>query len=129
DLLGEMPVHQRAAILEAMDEDEAEVVTRLLAYEESTAGGMMTPEIIILGPTSTVAEALAEVRDPDWTPSIAGQVFITQPPYKPPTGKYLGVVFVQRLLREPPGMELRHCIARDVATVRPDTPDQAVFEE
>src|SRR5690606_8981961 len=102
---------------------------RLLAYEESTAGGMMTPEIIILGPTATVAEALAEVRDPDWTPSIAGQVFITQPPYKPPTGKFLGVVFVQRLLREPPGMELRHCIARDVATVRPDTPDQAVFQE
>lgn len=129
DLLHEMPVAQRAAILEAMDADEAEVITRLLSYEESTAGGMMTPEIIILGPTATVAEALAEVRDPDWTPSIAGQVFITQPPYKPPTGKFLGVVFVQRLLREPPGMELRHCIARDVATVRPDTPDQAVFQE
>ena len=129
DLLGEMPQQQRAAILAAMDDDEVEVITRLLSYEESTAGGMMTPEIVILGPTSTVAEALAQIRDPDWTPSIAGQVFITQAPFKPPTGKFLGVVFMQRLLREPPAMELRHCIAQDVPTVGPDTTDRAVFEE
>ncbi len=129
DLLGEMPQQQRVAILAAMDEDEAEVLTRLLSYEEATAGGMMTPELIILGPTATVAEALAQIRDPDWTPSIAGQVFITQAPFKPPTGKFLGVVYMQRLLREPPSMELRHCIARDVATVGPDTTDRAVFEE
>jgi len=129
DLLGEMPPHQREAILEAMDEEEAEVLTRLLSYEEGTAGGLMTPEIIILGPTATVAEALAEIRDPDWTPSIAGQVFITQPPFKPPTGRFLGVVFMQRLLREPPAMELRHCLGRDIPTVRPETVDRAVFEE
>ena len=129
DLLGEMPLQQRTAILEAMDEEEAEVITRLLSYEESTAGGMMTPELIILGPTATVAEALAQMRDPDWTPSIAGQVFITQAPFKPPTGKFLGIVFMQRLLREPPSMELRHCIARDTPTVGPDTTDRAVFEE
>ena len=36
----------------------------------------MTPEIIILGPTATVAEALAEIRDPDWLVSIAAQVFV-----------------------------------------------------
>ncbi len=129
DLLGEMPRQQRTAILAAMDEDDAEVVTRLLSYEESTAGGMMTPEIVILGPGATVAEALAEIRDPDWTPSIASQVFVTQAPFKPPTGKHLGVVFMQRLLREPPSMELRHCIAADVPKVAPDTIDRAVFEE
>ena len=84
DLLGEMPPNQRSAILAAMDEDEAEVVTRLLSYEEATAGGLMTPEIVILGPTATVADALAEIRNPDWTPSIASQVFVCQAPYKPP---------------------------------------------
>jgi Mg/Co/Ni transporter MgtE len=36
---------------------------------------------------------------------------------------------MQRLLREPPAMELRHCLASDVATVGPDTADRAVFEE
>ena len=128
DLLNEMPAQQRTAILEAMDDEEAEVITRLLSYEEGTAGGMLTPEVIIMGPDDTVAEALARLRDPDWTPSIASQVFICRPPLRPPTGKYLGVVFMQKLLREPPSMELSRCI-RQVATVRPDTPDREVFEE
>ena len=128
DLLHEMPVQQRTAILEAMDDEEAEVVSRLLSYEEGTAGGMLTPEIIILGPDDTVAEALAQLRDPDWTPSIASQVFICQAPMRPPTGRFLGVVFMQRLLREPPSMELSRCIEQ-VSSVRPNTPDREVFEE
>ena len=128
DLLHEMPLHQRTAILEAMDEEEAEVVSRLLSYEEGTAGGMLTPEIIILGPDDKVAEALAQLRDPDWTPSIASQVFICQAPMRPPTGRFLGVVFMQRLLREPPSMELSRCIEQ-VSSVRPNTPDREVFEE
>jgi CBS domain-containing protein len=128
DLLSEMPDQQRRAVLDAMDDDEAEVLTRLLSYGERTAGGLMTPEIIILGPNATVAEALAQVRDPDWTQSIAGQVFICQAPFRPPTGKYLGVVFAQRLLREPPSMELGRCL-RQVAVVGPDTPEQEVHEQ
>jgi CBS domain-containing protein len=129
DLLGEMPIQQRTAILAAMDEDDAEVVSRLLSYEEATAGGMMTPEIVILGPNDTVAEALARIREPDLTPSIASQVYVTQAPFKPPTGRFLGVVFMQRLLREPPAMELGHCVQDDISTVGPDLPDRTVFEE
>ena len=128
DLLHEMPVQQRTAILAAMDDEEAEVVSRLLSYEEGSAGGMLTPELIILAPEDTVAEALAQLRDPDWTPSIASQVFVCQPPMRPPTGRFLGVVFMQRLLREPPSMELSRC-TEHVSSVRPDTPDREVFEE
>ena len=102
DLLAEMPGEQRTRVLDAMDEEDADVMRRLLSYEEGTAGSLMTPDIIIMGPTATVAEALAEIRDPEWLVSIAAQVFVVQPPYKPPTGTYLGVVHFQRLLREPP---------------------------
>ena len=96
-----------------MDDDDADVVRRLLEYEEGTAGGLMTPEVIILGPTATVAEALAQIRDPDWVVSIATQVFVCQPPFRPPTGKFLGVAHVQRLLREPPSTELGRLLADD----------------
>lgn len=127
DLLAEMPGDQRAKILDAMDEEDADVLRRLLAYEEGTAGGLMTPEIIVLGPTATVAEALAELRDPEWLVSIAAQVFVCRPPYKPPTGKYLGVVHFQRLLREAPGMELGQCLETE-PTVTPDISDREVAE-
>jgi CBS domain-containing protein len=128
DLLGEMTSAQQEAMLGMMDEDDADTVRRLLAYEEGTAGGLMTPEVVIFGPTNTVAEALAEIRNPDWVVSIAGQVFICQAPYTTPTGKFLGVVHVQRLLREPPNMELGRLL-RDVPILRPDATDREVAEQ
>ncbi len=125
DLLGQMTSAQQERMLEAMDDEDEAVVRRLLSYEAGTAGGLMTPEVIILGPSATVAEALAQVRDPDWVVSIATQIFVCQAPFKTPTGKFLGVVHMQRLLREPPGMELRQLID-DVAITAPDTSDRDV---
>ena len=127
DLLGEMAPADQERMLSVMDIDDADVVRRLLSYEEGTAGGLMTPEVIILGPDATVAEALAQVRNPDWVVSIAAQVFVTPAPYKAPTGKLLGVVHVQRLLREPPPMELGRLVADD-PTVAPDSSDREVAE-
>jgi CBS domain-containing protein len=113
DLLAEMPGEQRTRLLSAMDVEDADVLRRLLAYAEGTAGSLMTPDIIILGPHATVAEALAEVRDPDWLVSIAAQVFVTNAPFVAPTGTYLGVVHFQRLLREPPSMNLGRCLEEE----------------
>ena len=127
DLLAEMPGEQRTRVLEAMDAEDADVMRRLLSYEDGTAGALLTPDIIILGPTNTVADALAEVRDPEWLVSIAAQVFVVQPPYKPPTGTYLGVVHFQRLLREPPHTPLGQCLEHE-PTIPPDLPERDVAE-
>lgn len=127
DLLAEMPGEQRRRVLDALDEEDAETMRRLLSYEEGTAGSLLTPEVIILGPTATVAEALAEIRDPEWMVSIAAQVFVCRPPFKPPTGRYLGVVYFQRLLREIPSLELAHCLEEEPA-VTPDMPERDVAE-
>ena len=127
DLLAEMPGEQRTRVLDAMDAEDAALVRRLLSYDDGTAGALMTPDIIILGPTSSVAEALAEIRNPDWLVSIAAQVFVVHPPYKPPTGTYVGIVHFQRLLREPPSMELGRCIEEE-PTITPDLPEREVAE-
>ena len=127
DLIGEMPPADQERMLAVMDVDDADVVRRLLSYEEGTAGGLMTPDVIILGPDATVAEALAQIRDPDWVVSIATQVFVTQAPYKAPTGAFLGVVHVQRLLREPPPMEIGRLVADD-PTIAPQATDREVAE-
>ncbi len=127
DLLGEMTATQQERMLGVMDEDDADLVRSLLSYSGATAGGMMTPDVIILPPTATVAEALAQVRRPDWVVSIAAQVFVCRAPYKAPTGTFLGVAHMQRLLREPPSMELRH-VLRDGVSVAPEASDREVAE-
>lgn len=126
DLLGELSEDEQAELLAAMDPDEAEPVRRLLKYKPDTAGGMMTPEPIILAPTDTVAQALAHVRNPDLGVPLAAQVFVAQPPLETPTGRFVGVVGVQRLLREAPSKPLARCIDQDWEPVSPSASDREV---
>jgi Mg/Co/Ni transporter MgtE len=122
DLLAELPAGEQEALLELMEPEEASPVRQLLAYSEGTAGSVMTSEPVIMAPGSTVAEALARIREQQLAPALAAQVFIARPPMATPTGRYLGVVFFQRLLREPPSALLGGVVDSDIDPLSPDTP-------
>jgi Mg/Co/Ni transporter MgtE len=102
DLLSELSPEAAEQLLELMEPGEAADVRRLLAYADDTAGGLMTPEPVVLGPEAAIAEALALVRRTELSPALAAAVFVCRPPLETPTGKYLGMAHIQRMLREPP---------------------------
>lgn len=102
DLLGQLPDARSEQLLELMEPEEAEDVRALLQYGPETAGGLMTSEPIVLSADATVAEALALIRRHELHPALAAAVFITLPPYETPTGRLLGTVHFQRMLRYPP---------------------------
>ncbi|MGA9857139.1 MAG: CBS domain-containing protein [Solirubrobacteraceae bacterium] len=126
DLLGEFSAGRQAELLHAMDPEEAEPVRRLLTYQPDTAGGLMTPEPVILAPDTTVAEALARVRDPFLPVPLASAVFICRPPLETPTGRYVGNVGIQRLLREAPSKPLGRCVDEEVEPVDVGASDREV---
>jgi len=128
DLLGEMTESDRQRLLEAMIPEESRPLRQLLAYDDDTAGGLMTPEPVILPFSATVAEALAVVREADLPVELAAQVFVVQPPMSTPTGSYLGIVPFQRLLREAPSTSLEHCVMAEPEPVPPDLPLRDVAE-
>jgi CBS domain-containing protein/sporulation protein YlmC with PRC-barrel domain len=125
DLLGQMGIDQRTKVLDAMDDEDAETMRQLLSYPTGTAGSLMTPDIIVLSPDATVAEALAHIRDPERLVSIAAQVFVAHAPHYPPTGTYVGVVHFQRLLRERPSLTLKQCLDNE-PTIDPMLTDRDV---
>ncbi|MEV4017004.1 CBS domain-containing protein [Nonomuraea angiospora] len=120
DLLHDLPEEQATRLLALMEPGEAAPVRRLLTYPETSAGGVMTSEPVILPPTATVAEALAHIRQQDLSPAVAAQVYVARPPTETPTGTYLGVSHFQRLLREPPSTLLGGVIDPSIDPIRPD---------
>ena len=122
DLLGELSEVDKNRFLELMEPEESAPVRRLLTYSADTAGGLMTSEAVVLGPDATIAEALARVRNPDITPALASMVFVARPPSATPTGRYLGCVHIQRLLREPPFGLVAGAVDADLPRLEPDAP-------
>ena len=121
DLLAELSNAERDELLNLMEPDEATPVRALLAYLPGTAGSLMTPEPVILTPDASVAEALARVREPQVSPAVAAQVFVARAPNATPTGRYLGMVHFQRLLREPPAQLLGGIVDTGIDPIEPST--------
>lgn len=121
DLLGVLNPGDAEMLLARMDPEDSDPVRRLLQHSPDTAGGLMTSEPVVLAPDTTVAEALARVRDPDLTPALSSLVFVVRPPTATPTGRYLGCVHLQRLLREPPAALVSGMIDKDLPSLVPDT--------
>ncbi|MEU8089715.1 magnesium transporter MgtE N-terminal domain-containing protein [Micromonospora chalcea] len=122
DLLNELPPPEQDVLLDLMEPDEADPVRQLLRYASGTAGSVMTSEPVILPPDATVAEALARIREAQLSPAVAAQVFVTRAPLTTPTGRYLGMVHFQRLLREPPADLLGGIVVNDIDPLRTSTP-------
>ncbi|HEY0249298.1 MAG TPA: CBS domain-containing protein [Gryllotalpicola sp.] len=120
DLIAQLPEKDREHLLELMEPEEADDVRMLLNYAPNSAGGLMTTEPVILSADATVAEALALIRREELAPALAAAVFITLPPYDPPTGRFLGVVHYQRMLRHPPHERLGGLIDQGLEPVRVD---------
>ena len=122
DLIADLPSDTAEVLLTRMRPEDAQDVRDLLTYGENTAGGMMTPEPIIVAPDATAADAVALVREESIPPALAVMVFVCRPPLESPTGKFLGGVHLQRLLREPPSTMVSALIDPELVPLNVDAP-------
>ena len=118
DLIAQLSDERGEVLLDLMQPEEADDVRMLLAYAPDTAGGLMTPEPIIVSADATVAEGLALIRRHELAPALGAAVCVTLPPYEPPTGRFLGMVHFQRMLRYPPMERLGTLIDQKLEPVR-----------
>ncbi|MEO5535878.1 MAG: CBS domain-containing protein [Pseudolysinimonas sp.] len=121
DLIAQLSEERGEALLDLMEPEEAEDVRFLLAYGSDTAGGLMTTEPIIVSADATVAEGLALIRRHELAPALGAAICVTLPPYEPPTGRFLGMVHFQRMLRYPPHERLGTLLDTSLEPVHPGT--------
>ncbi|MWV50434.1 CBS domain-containing protein [Rathayibacter sp. VKM Ac-2803] len=121
DLIAQLTEERGEALLELMEPEEADDVRMLLTYAPESAGGLMTTEPIIVSSEATVAEGLALIRRHELAPALGAAVCVTLPPYEPPTGRFLGMVHFQRMLRYPPHERLGTLLDQSFDPITPDT--------
>ncbi|MGO1542725.1 MAG: magnesium transporter MgtE N-terminal domain-containing protein [Gulosibacter sp.] len=126
DLVARLDDSKTEALLALMEPEEAEDVRMLLEFEPDTAGGLMTTDPIVVSGDTTVAEALVLIRRTEIAPALATAVFVTASPYEVPTGRYLGLVHFQRLLRYPPHERVGSILDKRIEPAHTTTPDVEV---
>lgn len=126
DVLGELPDDQQERLLRLMEPQDAKNVRHLLSYDEYTAGGLMTTLPVLLSPENSIAEGLALLRRRELSPTIAAAAFVCRPPLETPTGKFLGVVHIQRMLRHAPGENVGAIMDSDIEALPTDAPLSSV---
>lgn len=126
DLVARLTTEKGESLLARMEPNEADDVRMLLEYAPDSAGGLMTTDPIICSADTTVAEALVLIRRKEISAALATSVFVTVSPYEPPTGRYLGLVHFQRLLRYPPHERLATILDIETEAVHWKTSDAEV---
>lgn len=121
DLVQELPEPVAEHLLGLMEPEEAEDVRRLLAYDEYTAGGMMTTEPLIVPPEASVAHCLAMISREELPAAQASTVHVCRSPLETPTGRLLGIVHFQLLLRARPDRAVGEILDRESHAVPPTT--------
>ncbi|HLI14449.1 MAG TPA: CBS domain-containing protein [Acidimicrobiales bacterium] len=124
DLIADLDQERRLPLLEALPAPQQAKVRALLSYNPETAGGLMSPDFLLLPESTTVAAALDALRASPIAPEALGTVYAADE-----GGHLAGTASAVRLLKAPPGATLAEVAERDPITVRADADLHAIVRK
>jgi hypothetical protein len=120
DILGELDEDRREPLLALLPVGHRVKVRALLGYDPAEAGGLMSPDFILLRDTTAAGDALEAIRRSPIAPELLTAVFVSAP-----DGTLQGSIPVTALLRAEPGQRLEGLVKHESPCLRTD----ASFEE
>lgn len=121
DLMGELEPPEQRKIFEVLPDEEAGDLIDLLRYDEESAGGLMTTELVAVEGSLTAAEALAQVRIQGKEVEDFYTVFVIDG-----TRRLLGTLRLVDLVIADPPSGIDALVEKPVATVLPDVDQEEV---
>ena len=120
DILSELPIETRDALLERIPLAESASIKDLMRYSEDSAGGIMDPNVISVREEATVAEAVNKIRTAEIDEDFFSVFVIDR------NRRFLGVVRIRFLLTRPEGTKIADLIDSDTIYVNVDTDQEEV---
>ncbi|MEA2201927.1 MAG: hypothetical protein QOI89_2523 [Solirubrobacteraceae bacterium] len=116
DIVGELDEDRREPVLALLPVSHRVKVRALLGYDPAEAGGLMSPDFLLLRGSTSASDALEAVRASSIEPELLSAVFVSSPQGSPE-----GSVPVTALLRADPGQRLDTLVRHEIPTLSPDT--------
>lgn len=118
DIIGDLSLEKQREVLAQLPRDQADELRDLLAYDEESAGGVMTTEFVAVAENASVSEAIDEIRRQVAEGEDFYTVFVVDD-----LGRLRGTVAFQDLIVSRPDKPIRDITEPPVAAV-PVTMDQ-----
>jgi magnesium transporter len=123
DLLADLPKETSDEVLDEMPNQEANEVRELLAFDPSTAGGMMNTEFVYVSEQSTREEVLQWMRNQELNLEQLDTIVLIDK-----NANYSGTVPVGRMLLAAPEQRMFEMKTEPLVSVTPDASEKDVFE-
>jgi hypothetical protein len=120
DIVGELDEDRREPVLALLPVSHRVKVRALLGYDPAEAGGLMSPDFVLLRGSTSAGEALESVRHSRIAPELLGAVFVSSA-----DGALEGSIPVTALLRVEPSQPLELIVKHEIPCLKPN----AHFEE
>lgn len=123
DLLADLPKETSEELLEEMPNQEAEEVRELLAFDPSTAGGMMNTEFAFVSETATREEVLEWLRKQEFNLEQLDTIVLVDK-----LGHFAGTAPVARMLLASPDQHMSELKTDPLVSMTADASEKDVFE-
>jgi MgtE intracellular N domain/CBS domain len=121
DIVGELDEARREPVLALLSVSHRVKVRALLGYDPAEAGGLMSPDFLLLGGSTSAGDALDAVRRSEIAPELLTSVFVSSSA----DGSLVGSVPVVAMVRVDPSLKLDTMVKHEIPFLAPD----ASFEE
>jgi magnesium transporter len=115
DILGDLEPDRAQDLLSRMDADPAEDVRELLTFDDDTAGGLMTTDVVTVPPTVTAEQAIRLVRQQAAAMDNVYYVYVVDP-----DELLLGVLSLRELIVAEPSTPIGRVMHRELIRGRLD---------
>jgi magnesium transporter len=122
DMLAELSTEEVVDILDHMTDEQSDRLEGLLGYGEETAGGIMTPEVVAVPASKTVADTVELIREATQDEDL-NEIYIVDD-----DGKPVGTVPLRRLVTNPPSTELEAIADHDPVVVFAEDDQETVVQ-
>ena len=122
ELREELDPERFEALLHAIPDEDAQEIRRLLSYPEDSAGQLMTEDFVEVGPSATMNDVLAIIRETtDADFETVNYIYVLSE-----DRHLLGVLTLRRVIRARPSATAREVMNNDPITVPVNLPDEEV---